>query len=105
MNIGILLPYIIKAVAGVNVKDDMDANPDVINRPFWLSGRFIGLVMTTAFGGIAANIGMDMTSSIENVTELTNLIYDNKALMVSVGCMLAGIGRGLLGFIQRKKVK
>ena len=103
MTIGTLLPYVIKAVVGINVKDDMDANPDVINRPFWLSGRFIGLVMTTVFGSIAVNIGMDLNASIESVTELTNLIYDNKALMASVGVMLAGIGRGLLGFIQRKK--
>ena len=103
MNIGILLPYVVKAIVGLNVKDDMDANPEVINRPFWLSGRFIGLVMTTVFGGVAVNIGMDLNASIESVTELANLIYDNKVLLVSVGGMLAGIGRGLLGLIQKKK--
>jgi len=103
MNIALLLPYAVKAIAGFNVKDDMDANPDVINRPFWLSGRFIGMAMTTVFGGIAVNIGMDLNASIESVTGLVNLVYENQALLASVGCMLAGIGRGLLGFIQRKK--
>ena len=97
------LPLVLKAVAGKNVKEEMDINPDIINRPFWLSGRFIGVVMTTLFGGFAAKIGMDLNASITNVTELANLIADNKELLIAVGGMVAGIARGVLGFFQRKK--
>lgn len=102
MNIGMFLPYVVKAVVGCNVKDNMDNNPEVMNRPFWLSGRFIGAAMTTVFGGCAVGIGMDLETSITSVTELANLIYDNKILLGTVGGMFAGIARGIAGYFQRK---
>jgi hypothetical protein len=102
MNIAPYIPLIVKAVAGVNVKEEMAARNDISDRPFWMSGRFIGLVMTTVFGSYAAKIGYDLNASIENITELAELIYSNQELLVALGCMAAGIGRGILGLIQAK---
>ena len=103
MNIGTLLPYVGKAIAFMNVKEKMDNNPQVMDRPFWLSGRFIGMAMTAVFGSCAAGIGMNLETSITSVTELANLIFDNKLLFASVGGMFAGIVRGVVGYFQRKK--
>lgn len=102
MNLLKYLPLVAKAIMGVNVKDEMESRDDVIDRPFWMSGRFIGFIMTALFGSYAAKVGMDLNASIENVTELVNLIFDNKELFVSVGLMIAGMGRFVLGLIQRK---
>ena len=102
MNLLAYVPLIAKAVIGINVKEEMNRNIDVIDRPFWLSGRFIGGVMTVVFGGYAVNLGMDMDVAITNVTGLANLIFDNKELLASVGLMCAGIVRGVFGIFQRK---
>lgn len=102
MNLVPYIPLVLKAVIGANVKDEMDTNPDVINRPFWLSGRFIGTVMTLVFGSVAAKIGMDLNASITNVTELANLIFDNWELLGAIGMMFAGIARGIAGLFQKK---
>lgn len=96
------IPIILKAVLGANVKDEMDNSVDVIDRPFWLSGRFIGTAMTIVFGGCAASIGMDIDASAASLTELASLIYDNEALLVSVIGIGAGIVRGVIGLFQRK---
>ena len=101
MNLLPYIPIVLKAVMGKNVKDEMDNSPDVINRPFWLSGRFIGTAMTIVFGGCAASIGMDVGASAESLTELANLIYDNEALLVSVIGIGAGVVRGIIGLFQR----
>lgn len=86
---------------GKNVKEEMAERSDVMDRPFWLSGRFIGTIMTTVFGSYAAKIGMDLGASITNVTELVNLISDNKDLLIATGAMLAGIVRGVAGIFQK----
>lgn len=102
INFAPYLPLIVKAVVGKNVKEEMADRVDIIDRPFWLSGRFIGMAMTTLFGGYAAKVGMDLDASISNVTELVNLIADNEELLVAVGGMFAGIARGIAGIFQRK---
>ena len=101
MNLLTYIPLIAKAIAYKNVKNEMDSRADVINRPWWMSGRFIGLAMTTVLGS-AVSVSV-LNAGIANVTELANLIYDNNALLASVGGMLYGIARGILGYIQRKK--
>ena len=102
MNILPYLPLILKAVAGKNVKKEMAVRDDVMDRPLWLSGRFIGTIMTLAFGSYAVKVGIDLGTSIDNVTELANLIYDNEELLIAVVGMLAGVARGVVGIFQRK---
>lgn len=103
MNLLPYIPLVLKAVAFRNVKDEMDGRDDVMDRPFWLSGRFIGTVTAAVFGTFAAKIGMDINAASDNLTEFMNLAYDNKELLVSMGGMAAGIARGIAGFFQRKK--
>lgn len=103
MNLLRYVPLIAKAVAGVNVKDEMDKRVDVINRPWWMSGRFIGVAMTTVFGGYAATAGVDLNASIDSITKLASFLYENKEPLVVIVGLVGGVLRGLLGIIQRKK--
>ena len=102
MNLLKLLPFAVKAIGGVNVKEEMAARADVIDRPFWLSGRFIGTIITLVCGSYAAKVGYDLNASISNVTELVNLIYENEKLLAATGVMIAGICRAALGVIQKR---
>lgn len=102
MNLLKLLPFVVKAVSGVNVKEEMAASTEVMDRPFWMSGRFIGTIITLVCGSYAAKVGYDLNASIETITELANLIYENEELMLAVCGMAAGIGRGILGVIQKR---
>jgi hypothetical protein len=102
MNLVPYIPLVLKAIVGVNVKEEMASRNDVIDRPFFFSGRFIGTIMTLVFGSYAAKVGYDLNASIETVTELVNLIYDNEKLRVAIGGMVVGIVRGILGVIQKR---